>query len=209
LQAFVTDNNYYPLFINPEYPKYPENLKFWMAALQNTEFPVPGNSTNHIPLSKLIGEGVWKCPAANRPSGLPPHRGYTSYGYNGFGMSARADTNSLGIGGHQLFNSSVFPAPPVIGSEVAVPSKIMAIADGFVGENDAIQDGAWLFWRTQSAEANSASTARAFSRHQGQANVVFCDGHLESPTLQFLFEDTSDEALSRWNRDHLPHRERL
>jgi prepilin-type processing-associated H-X9-DG protein len=47
------------------------------------------------------------------------------------------------------------------------------------------------------------------TRHQGKANVVFCDGHVESPTLQFLFEDTSDAALSRWNRDHLPHREKL
>ncbi|HEY5040889.1 MAG TPA: H-X9-DG-CTERM domain-containing protein [Verrucomicrobiae bacterium] len=43
----------------------------------------------------------------------------------------------------------------------------------------------------------------------GKANVVFCDGHVESPTLQFLFADTSDAALSRWNRDHLPHREKL
>jgi prepilin-type processing-associated H-X9-DG protein len=42
-----------------------------------------------------------------------------------------------------------------------------------------------------------------------KANVVFCDGHVESPTLQFLFADTSDDALSRWNRDHQPHRERL
>jgi len=42
-----------------------------------------------------------------------------------------------------------------------------------------------------------------------KANVVFCDGHVESPTLQFLFEDTSDAALARWNRDHLPHREKL
>jgi len=47
------------------------------------------------------------------------------------------------------------------------------------------------------------------SRHQGKANVVFCDGHVESPTLAFLFEDTSDAALSRWNRDHQPHREKL
>ena len=31
----------------------------------------------------------------------------------------------------------------------------------------------------------------------GQANVVFCDGHVESPTLQFLFADTSDAALAR------------
>ena len=43
----------------------------------------------------------------------------------------------------------------------------------------------------------------------GHANVFFCDGHVESPTLQFLFEDTSDEALSRWNRDDQPHREKL
>ena len=47
------------------------------------------------------------------------------------------------------------------------------------------------------------------ARHQGRLNVVFCDGHVESPTLQVLFEDTSDDALSRWNRDHQPHRDRL
>jgi hypothetical protein len=39
--------------------------------------------------------------------------------------------------------------------------------------------------------------------------VVFCDGHVESPSLQFLFADTSDAALVRWNRDHRPHREKL
>jgi hypothetical protein len=43
--------------------------------------------------------------------------------------------------------------------------------------------------------------------------VVFCDGHVESPALKFLFEDDSDAALVRWNRSlqtatsHLPHRE--
>ena len=54
-----------------------------------------------------------------------------------------------------------------------------------------------------------SSTQRSYARHQGKANVVFCDGHVESPTLEFLFEDTSDAALSRWNRDHQPHREKL
>jgi prepilin-type processing-associated H-X9-DG protein len=47
------------------------------------------------------------------------------------------------------------------------------------------------------------------SRHRGRANVVFCDGHVESPTLKSLFEDTNDTALVRWNRDHLPHRKKL
>jgi prepilin-type processing-associated H-X9-DG protein len=42
-----------------------------------------------------------------------------------------------------------------------------------------------------------------------KANVVFCDGHVESLTLTFPFTDTSDDALCHWNRDHLPHRERL
>jgi hypothetical protein len=39
--------------------------------------------------------------------------------------------------------------------------------------------------------------------------MVFCDGHVETLTLEFLFQDTSDEALHVWNRDHLPHRELL
>jgi hypothetical protein len=38
---------------------------------------------------------------------------------------------------------------------------------------------------------------------------VFCDGHVESPTLSFLFTDTRAAALRRWNRDHQPHRDRL
>jgi prepilin-type processing-associated H-X9-DG protein len=46
-------------------------------------------------------------------------------------------------------------------------------------------------------KTNFADSQIAFSRHQGKANVVFCDGHVESPTLQFLFEDTSDAALVR------------
>jgi len=33
----------------------------------------------------------------------------------------------------------------------------------------------------------------------------FCDGRVESPMLQF-FEDTSDAALVRWNREQLPPR---
>jgi hypothetical protein len=40
------------------------------------------------------------------------------------------------------------------------------------------------------------------------------DGHVESPTLQFLFADISNAALARWKSwrtaiNHLPHREKL
>jgi prepilin-type processing-associated H-X9-DG protein len=58
-------------------------------------------------------------------------------------------------------------------------------------------------------ETYLADSKAASSRHQGKANVVFCDDHVESPTLKFLFEDASDAALSRWNCDHQPHLEKL
>ncbi len=47
---------------------------------------------------------------------------------------------------------------------------------------------------------------RAKQRHNSQSNVVFCDGHVEALTFQTLFWDTNDVALSRWNKDHEPHR---
>jgi prepilin-type processing-associated H-X9-DG protein/prepilin-type N-terminal cleavage/methylation domain-containing protein len=210
LQAFVTDNNFYPLFVNPDYPSYPEHMKLWMIALQETELSVPGNPTNRISFSKWSGEGVWKCPAANKPSDWPEHHGYESYGYNWMGMSAKTDINALGLGGHHWWTGpNLLPAPPVSESEIVSPSEMMAIGDGFEGGNGVIRDGTWILWRTYGVTNYFGSTQRAYARHQGSANVVFCDGHVESPTLQFLFADTSDEALSRWNRDHLPHREKL
>ena len=94
-------------------------------------------------------------------------------------------------------------------SEVTSPSEMVAIGDSFMGGNGIIRDGGLVLWRTSGVEDNSGSTKRSYSRHQGKANVVFCDGHVESPALKFVFEDTSDAALVRWNRDHLPHRDRL
>jgi prepilin-type processing-associated H-X9-DG protein len=92
---------------------------------------------------------------------------------------------------------------------------MMEISDGFKGGNGVILDGERYLWRTYGVQeqpgdfSTIGSTKRSYSRHQGKANVVFCDGHVESPKLKFLFEDTSDDALRRWNRDHQPHRELL
>jgi prepilin-type processing-associated H-X9-DG protein/prepilin-type N-terminal cleavage/methylation domain-containing protein len=208
LQAFVADNNFYPLFVDP-----PNGA--WVALLQHTELSPSGNSTNRISFSQWSGQGVWKCPAANRPSNLPPHSGYFSYGYNCYGLTKPTDTISLGLGGHNLWDplrnpaATNFPAPPVHESEIVSPSEMIAIADDFYGGNGIIKDGGLVIGRTSDLQDYYGSTKRSYARHQGKANVVFCDGHVESPTLQFLFADTSDEALSRWNRDHEPHREKL
>jgi prepilin-type processing-associated H-X9-DG protein len=124
-------------------------------------------------------------------------------------MSAQTDTNSLGLGGHYLRSAANGTAPPISESEVVSPSEMIAIGDGFIGGNEIIVDGIGELIRTYGLQDKLGSTKRAYARHQGKANVVFCDGHVESPKLQFLFEDTSDAALSQWNRDHLPHREKL
>jgi prepilin-type processing-associated H-X9-DG protein/prepilin-type N-terminal cleavage/methylation domain-containing protein len=211
LQAFVGDNGAYPLYSNPNYYRgaYPEYKVMWVTALQYTELSVPGNSTNHVLFHTWSSEGVWKCPAGNKPPDWPQNQGYEGYGYNAYGMSARTDTNSLGLGGRHVWDPPRVPAPPISESEVVNPSEMMAIGDGFIGGNGIIKDGVWLFERTYDVTNFLGSTQRAYARHQGKANVVFCDGHVESPALKFLFEDTSDAALVRWNRDLLPHREKL
>jgi prepilin-type processing-associated H-X9-DG protein len=96
--------------------------------------------------------------------------------------------------------------PAVNVSEIMNPSEMMAIGDGFHGNGTEIFSGQDLLWRHNSyAGFRDATPAKA--RHLAKANVEFCDGHVESPTLTFLFEDTTDAAFVRWNRDHLPHRE--
>lgn len=207
LQAFLADNNSYPLLVDAARGFG----LFWDVLLRRTELSPGGNpiSTNRVYYSQWIGRGVWKCPVAEQPSDWPTNRLYASCGYNSYGMSAQTDTNSLGMGGHYILGHKHLPAPAVQQSEVVDPSDMMAIGDGFAGGNGILRDGSRILWRTYGETNYFGSTQRAYQRHQGRANVVFCDGHVETPTLQFLFVDTSDEALSRWNRDHQPHRELL
>jgi prepilin-type processing-associated H-X9-DG protein/prepilin-type N-terminal cleavage/methylation domain-containing protein len=209
LRTFVTDNNKYPLFINPYAAggNSLEYLTYWTATLQRQlDNQIHTNDTGYL------SQGIWKCPAANRPPDWVKDNDYNSYGYNGRGLSHESDFNSLGLGGTYNWPIAPSPAPPVNESQIQSPSEMMAISDGFMGGNGFIKDGGWLIFRDNRITKDWSppeTTKRSYARHQGKANVVFCDGHVESPTLQFLFEDTSDAALVRWNRDHLPHREKL
>jgi len=144
-----------------------------------------------------------------RPQGLK----YSDYGYNAFGVRSHGSSDSLGLGGHkgdQGYDGPIRPySPPVKDSEVTTPSDMMAVGDGFEGKDGVLRDGEFDLWRVRVTLDDPASTKRSYARHEGKANVVFCDGHVEAPTLRSLFDDTNDTALVRWNRDHQPHRERL
>jgi prepilin-type processing-associated H-X9-DG protein len=138
------------------------------------------------------------CPSAqwytNKLDGHTP----ISYSYNANGVAHYPQTESLGIGG-QFINHS-YADPPTRESDVVQPDDMMTIGDApspgtlFVHEKDL---------------PHIAEYGNVYDRHQGKLNVLFCDGHIESPTLTFIEEDTSDAALVRWNRDHQPHRDLL
>jgi prepilin-type processing-associated H-X9-DG protein/prepilin-type N-terminal cleavage/methylation domain-containing protein len=206
LQGFIGDNHIYPLYENLDFDKGGNSNHYhdWMFALNNELGADYAQKPGVYPFDK----GIWKCPASVRPADWPPYPGhqteiYISYGYNDRGMSKLADTNSLGLGQHHDYSE------PVSVSEVLNPSEMIALGDGFVGHDDILWDGVNALSRSYELPANLKANSSAAKRHQGKANVVFCDGHVESPTLQFLFADTSDAALVRWNRDHQPHREKL
>ncbi len=209
LQQFVGDNQAYPLGVNNKYLKggYPDHQTGWDTALQG--MLNRADPARNPKATETMSKGVWRCAAAPRPSSIPAGSGYFSYGYNVYGLSTNAD--SLGIGGHYVWQNGPDKsmAPPVKDPEVANPSRMMAIGDSFMGGDGVIVDGGWIFGRTSGLQDYYGRTKRSYTRRQGKTNVVFCDGHVESPTLKFLFEDTSDDALIRWNRDHLPHREKL
>jgi prepilin-type N-terminal cleavage/methylation domain-containing protein/prepilin-type processing-associated H-X9-DG protein len=193
LQIFLQDNHAYPVIIMGTDEGYPATDRTWVAQLEREALNISQPSTNYYQ------KGVWSCPSAQWSSFTLEHVGSTaSYGYNRYGILWPANSgDAFGLQGH--YNSTAHIYKPIAESEVVVPSDMMAIGDCFNGNVE--------FPRESLAKAEKYGNF--LTRHQGKANVVFCDGHVESPGLSFLFEDTGDAALVRWNRDHLPHRDRL
>jgi prepilin-type N-terminal cleavage/methylation domain-containing protein/prepilin-type processing-associated H-X9-DG protein len=213
LHQFVEDNQTFPLYAEPAFNTNDviSNFNPWQEKLQSQL------GKNH---PGFMQQNVWICPSVkSKPSGFPS--GFTSYGYNAFGYSAPGtgmNSNSFGLGGHTLAllqaSGQSIVKPTVVNllvkeADIASPSEMMAIADGFQGNGDQLADGQSLFWRESFYDSAPSDPAAVYSRHKSKANVVFCDGHVESPTLKSLFEETSDDAFRRWNRDHQPHQDRL
>ncbi len=173
---------------NHDYPLFLENTNgSWIDQLAIEGLGESRSRTN------FLKSGVWRCPTAQLSKAeIAENLLLISYGYNVGGVVSdeNADDN-FGLGGQPSIRMAVKD------SQVVDPVNMMAIGEIFQSRI--------AFTRATSY----AVILSAYQRHQGRGNVVFCDGHVESPTLPFLFTDTSDAALSRWNRDHQPHRERL
>jgi len=180
LQIIVSNEHSYPLLIGGT-----NGDGTWMG-----EVAIQGLGMLQ-PFTNYIRTGVWLCPTLQwlkKDQDLMP----ISYGYNSGGVVTDENTdNNFGLGGSPTTRTRLRD------SAVAVPSDMMAIGDKFDVRLAIVRESADAF------------TLHAHHRHQGKAAVVFCDNHVESPTLKYLDVATNDEALSRWNRDHLPHGELL
>jgi prepilin-type N-terminal cleavage/methylation domain-containing protein/prepilin-type processing-associated H-X9-DG protein len=209
LCQFAADYHVYPLAVTPSYLRasYPEHSTSWHTALETAEFSGTSPFTQKSTL--ILNKGIWVCPSAHQPDDFPADTWSARYGYNCYGVDAQTNTDLHGLGGQKR---SADPAlwsnttPPVRESDVVSPSQMLAIGDGFTGNNGVIRDATWAMDRERNTTNYLGSTARAFGRHDARANTVFCDGHASSPSLKLLFEDTGDAALSLWNSDHQSHR---
>jgi prepilin-type N-terminal cleavage/methylation domain-containing protein/prepilin-type processing-associated H-X9-DG protein len=131
-----------------------------------------------------------------------------SYGYNVSGY------NNLGVG---LGGVSMQVGAATRESEIKVPSSMIAVGDALFGtlKNYVVPTFEYLgrvdtslhfptgfFDEGTLVQVNKTSE----NMHDRRANVVFCDGHVESSSLKSLFLDIDDASLRRWNRDNDPHR---
>jgi prepilin-type processing-associated H-X9-DG protein/prepilin-type N-terminal cleavage/methylation domain-containing protein len=207
LNVILGNDHAYPLFvqwgsIDTNALPYSVYKQYWFYQLEVEGLGISKPPTN------FWTTGVWRCPTAQWPGLANSDADRFSYGYNAFGVLPLVGIeDNLGLAGHYPDPDISEQVTPIRESEVADPSDMIAIGDSFDFILNDFETGIELrrgYWAIRNNKSLNTS-----SRHEGHANVVFCDGHVESPTLKFLFEDTSDEALSRWNRDHLPHREKL
>ena len=187
LSVFLANNHGYPSMSAPANDDDPGT---WIGQLANGGLGIFKLDKNYLTT------GIWRCPSAKWSSRMDYTPCY--YSYNTYGVLRVGNrTNALGLLGHYSESSHTYAR--ITESEVTNPTDMMAIGDSFTAGVD--------FMRFDLAGLERYGNT--LSRHQGRANVLFCDGHVESSTLKFLFEDTSDAALSRWNRDHQPHRQEL
>jgi prepilin-type N-terminal cleavage/methylation domain-containing protein/prepilin-type processing-associated H-X9-DG protein len=117
------------------------------------------------------------------------------YAYNASGTATLNSPLNLGLGGYG--NSRVSE------SLVLAPSEMLLAGDIEPG----VSKVPGLFWSF--GHFDSLSTNHAFwpgTSHNGLANMLFCDGHLES-ARQTNWLSSSDSARARWNNDHQPHPE--
>jgi prepilin-type processing-associated H-X9-DG protein len=131
------------------------------------------------------------------------------YGYNFIGSvwGARPPSNP-GLGGDYVMNDSGGSYVPTPEGRVLVPAQMIALGDspaalppiGIPTPSGGPPD---LLWISYPYVFPGAGVPGVGSWHNGGANLVFCDAHVQF-AKQSVWIANSDEAKRLWNSDHQP-----
>jgi len=125
-------------------------------------------------------------------------RGNGQYAMNASGTAKFKDAANLGLGGFE----EGWNIRATVEARVRAPVDLIVVGDiapGFTfGE---------MFWTSGHFDVCSADTWMwPGTSHNGQANMLFADGHVES-ARQTNWVSSADTVRRRWNNDREPHPE--
>lgn len=174
---------------------------FWCpSALLQSAWDTNSNPT----LARVVGEnnkldyyGILD----GSPSGTDGTR--FSYGYNDWGISLNA-TPQLGLGGDIDGTQTKGPVTPAM---VRAPSEMIAIGDlrsdapaGSINFNANLDP-------TAATGTDPNHTQVPCNRHTFHTDIVFTDGHAETPLRNWVIDPNNMQWRARWNNDNNPHTE--
>lgn len=217
ISEFAGDFNEYPLGDNQRgfaQGLYPECGSCWYDALNRNCLHLPPLQENNLGFIIPPVLGMWHCPSAQRPTAWDQdvyRKGWlwVEYGYNEHGLGDHNDAN-LGLG-QVKGSTNRLDYRPTPDKDVVSPSDMIAAGDGIIGWGTNYLDGSddiGIVARAGGPQRFN-ETQTVLLRHNGCVNMVFCDGHVESPKAAALFSLTNSASLARWNKDHQPHSELL
>jgi prepilin-type processing-associated H-X9-DG protein len=129
------------------------------------------------------------------------------YALNASGTARFSAPSNFGLGGQTDADGI---RHPTVESQVSMPADMVGVGDIEPGATMDLVPGVSLKkFFLSSGRFDVCSTNRSLwpgATHRAQANMLFCDGHIESRKQTDWLANT-DAARSRWNNDHLPHPE--
>jgi prepilin-type processing-associated H-X9-DG protein len=132
-------------------------------------------------------------------------RGNGQYACNASGTAKFQAAANLGLGGYM--NGKLCPTAE---NRIRMPVSMIAAGDVAPGASLELPPGFSIrktFDSSGHFDVCSANRSRwPGTGHNGQANMVFCDGHVES-ARQANWVSSAESARRRWNNDHEPHPE--
>ncbi len=129
------------------------------------------------------------------------------YGYNGGGTAGRSAASVLGLG-LEFFgppNWVQYSQYSTTVQMVKVPSDMLAIGD--INSDLQNSNGEISYWFEISGVLANLQPYLPGKTHNGGANMVFCDGHVEYGKQTNWLASTF-MARRRWNNDNEPHSNR-